>query len=211
MPELVPLIWLAIAPEITIEPPWELVEESGSVLRFAAGTDRVEVDLGSTAGVTPLLGDHALRTPGGLPLLRVPWPELGLSKAEITSEGPDLVVRLYGPPLHTVSPHPSAPPTPVHTWIRVRPRGETWRFGVRGLVVVHVSGQDITAGVASRGLEVRSDEWGGFTWQTDAPHTSSAMGPTWWTLSLVPALYALKPYPELGITWERPGTWRLNP
>ena len=82
--------------------------------------------------MSPIRAGRTLR-PDGHPLVAPPWrPE----RAEIVSEGLDVVVRLYGPALNEVTSHPEAPDDPVHTWVRVRPRDTGWRVVVTGLATL---------------------------------------------------------------------------
>ncbi len=138
------------------------------------------------------------------PTVAVGQPESPLSSAEIASQGPDLVVRLAGPPIASISDHPDAPVDPVLTWVRLRHRGDDWRVVVDGLATVSIPVNTPKPTRVDDGQTEIQARTGRLRFGTTASRWSSdwdvATGR--WTFSTNPALTAVEPYPRTTLTWS---------
>jgi hypothetical protein len=191
-PEIAP-----IPVTLEVEDPWVLVSQDASEVAIRFGETGDGVRIWTASGTSPV---HAGRTLDG-PLIAWPYPDR-LDRVEVRVQGIDLVVRAYGPPIHSVTGRDDAPDDPILTWVRYRPRGEDWRVVVDGLGVITLP--------APIGPITASE--GGFTWSlqasdarfaldTNAPAWSSRIAAGAWVLDLGPSLAVQQPYPRTGLTW----------
>jgi len=198
-----------VVPEVTLGGDWVIVEESPRelVLRLGDSPHGVRVVLAETEGgrrigVAPIHDGRTLELRDGdvtTPVFAWPFPDHPLTAASVEVEGPDLVVRLQGPPLQDVTDHPDAPADPVLCWVRIRPRGSTWRFALRGVHRITVPALD---SIEYRGVErVWEDDWGWFAVQTDAPAITGHQDGTRLVWDTSPSIDLAQPYPKTGITW----------
>lgn len=199
---------------LELEAPWALVhrDERSIVLRLGDGADGARIQLlpderGRIPGVSPI---HAGQTSEVAdrgerwPLVAVGYPELALERVEIVVQGVDLVVRCYGPPLAEVSNRPDAPPDPVITWVRLRPRPEDWRIVFDGLGTVSLAAGDLRVSPGTpEGWQVDGDG-GGTRLTSDARRWRTARTASRWTFSTIPALGAVQPYSRTAMTWTPP-------
>jgi hypothetical protein len=185
-------------------------DDAAVMVQLGDSADGVRVDLASReriAGVSPIDRGRPweLRADDGRswPLVAVGHPEAPLSSAEIVSQGPDLVVRLAGPALSSLTDNPHAPSDPALTWVRLRQRGHDWRIVVDGLATLSIP--------VERPNPVRRDdgeiEVAGVTGILRLGNGVSRWSSTWepdsgrWTFSTDPALAAVEPYGRIHVTW----------
>lgn len=199
------------APELDIQlgPDWAIVDETPTELRLRHKTSADGVLIvhtptpgGRQVGVAPIRDGRTLElTLNGqqMPAFAWPYPDQPPSTIRLEGQGPDLLVRLEGPPLSELSSHPSAPADPVLSWVRLRPRGATWRIALRG---VHrwILPSPTTSTHEGRS-RILDSPWGRFDVYSEAVahrgHTS-AQARVWDTS---PCVGATSPYPQTGITW----------
>ena len=104
---------------------------------------------------------------------------------------------MAGAPLSEFSNHPEAPDDPVLTWLRLRPRGASWRIVLDGVGRISIPG-------------VQETSWTGTGWQvgtstvlqSNARQTSSALGDDGWFLDTRPAADLADPYPRTAWTFS---------
>jgi len=199
-----------VVPAVRLAGDWVIVEESAQelVLRRGSSAEGVRIVLAPTAdgrriGVSPIHDGRTLerRTPAGVvPLIGWPYPDHAPTAVHVDVQGPDLLVRMQGPPLSTVTDHPDAPDDPVLSWVRLRPRGSSWRIALRGVQRLSLPPLD---GVEHRGADrVITSSWGSFEIRSDAPVVRSHSGPRGATWDTSPSVDAAYPYPRTGITWR---------
>jgi len=197
---------------LDVSAPWSIAEESDSVIaiRESNGAHGIRVFLqpgeqGWRTGVTPVRSGTTLSTPSDpirVPLFSFPYHEDKLSKLEILSEGPDLVVRAYGPPLDSMTDHSGATQDPVLTWIRIRRRGIHWRFIVQGLVGVTLSGGPHRVDHhPAGGTRIQTESWGTFQWTSAAPAKRAHMSAEIWHVDTFPSIEVAQPYPNSTLQW----------
>jgi hypothetical protein len=182
---------------MALEAPWVMAHRDEDHINFRYGdsSEGVRVQLQSTetwqVGVTPIHGGRPYQR-AGMPMVSPPVPPL---RVAAEAQGPDLVIRLYGPPLQTLTSHPEAPEDPVITWVRLRPRGESWRIVLDGVGSIVLEGGQVT--------------WTGTDWhvarqtpvRTSAKAWRSALEDGWWFLDVAPAVQLADPYPRTAWTW----------
>lgn len=182
---------------MALDAPWSVAhqDEDHINLRYGDSAEGVRVQLQPSAdwrvGITPIQGGRPYRAQGN-PMVE---PPLAPVRAEVVAQGPDLVVRLYGPPLSAITTRPDAPSDAVHTWVRLRPRGESWRIVLDGLGRVHLTGTSV--------------RWDGEDWWLDDATPVRTTAANWrsglvrkdWTLDLTPAVHLADPYPRTAWTW----------
>ena len=198
-------------PNLTgLSAPWTVRHSDATTVTLQHGDtpDGVRIWLGddgsgTVPGVTIVHGGRALEAPhdgGRWPLVAVAYPEREVSAATVEVDGPDLVVRLAGPPLRAVTDHPDAPDDPVLTWVRLRPRGSSWRVVLDGLGTVTLAGAE---GVVPTEEGVAIDTaHGAFSLQSSAGRSASTLFGETWMWSSVPALDAVDPYPRTALTFS---------
>lgn len=186
------------AVEISVDEPWLVAHESAEVLSLRYGDSAEGVRLQLIAeedwqvGVSPIHGGRPIQM-GHAPMVMPPGPP---RRIEVLSQGPDLVVRMSGEPLSEFSRHPEAPDDPVLTWVRLRPRGSSWRIILDGMGRVSIPG-------------AQSSSWTGEAWQvgpsvllqSNAQQTSSAIGPDGWSFDTSPSAELADPYPRTAWTF----------
>ena len=161
----------------------------------------VRIDLRETAGVTPIAGGRSPARALGTPLLTLPYPAAQISEVSVVEQDIDLVIRISGPPLNTLTSDPRAPSDPVLTWVRVRDRGETWRLSVEGLATWNLP-QPIGVSYADRaGVIVSTENWGSWLLTSNAPACRTTQTEVW-TFDPTPSLEAKEPYPVTAATWS---------
>lgn len=190
--------------QLSVASPWSVVEQTDAtvLLRWRQTGHGVRVDLtrddrGRWPGVSVIDGGTTLETDGAggrAPLVAVGWPAHPLTDAVIESQGPDLRVRLAGPPLSSLTDDPAAPDDPVLTWVRVRPRGDRWRVVVRGLAVITLPAP-VVDGLTELSTEAGAvrDRW---AVRPDGPVRQ---------LDVTPALRGRQPYPTTVVEWRSDG------
>lgn len=202
-----PILPLPPVPTVDVSAPWRVdrTEEGAVVLRVGDSPDGARVQFavdarGRQPGVTLIAGGRTLEVDdqGALwPLIGVPYPDRALASVAITSDGPDLVVRIAGPAIRAVTGSGADPDDPVLTWIRVRPRGTSWRAGVDGLFTLTLPPGAEGAADNDGSIALRTG-FGAVSFATTAKESASASGGRWsWTN--VPALAAFDPYPHATI------------
>jgi hypothetical protein len=155
---------------------------------------------GRGVGVTPVSGGRAweLRRPGGniTPTFAPPWPNL--TAAWVESQGPDLLVRLEGPPIKSWSDHPQAPSDPLLSWVRLRIRSDgTWRIVLRGLHDVALpSGEWVESGDEG----TLRTSMGAFFLRGKVPGVRTALTADAWLWTSIGALHVQEPYPQMSFT-----------
>lgn len=203
-------------PEIVLSAPWRLdrSDRESVVVRLGDSPHGVRVQIASDGrkrvpGVSPIESGRTLEVDDGnavWPLIAIGYPEFPLHAVKIEVDGPDLVVRFAGPPLNTISAHPEAPADPVLTWVRLRPRGETWRIVADGLWTMSLPSDGLGTGPTPDpadpdGLTLWS-AWGEFALSAPKAKRRIQEGPPRWSLDTRPSLGALEPYPRATITWK---------
>jgi len=199
-------------PRLELDATWTIVEQDATqiVLRYREGPHGVRVNLARTAdgrqpGIAPIVNGRTmeLRDADAIrPAFLPPLADRPPDEVVIEVQGPDLLIRLAGLPLAGLIEDPAAPPDPVLTWVRVRPRPGSIRFIVHGLAV-----WTLPAGTAVEELgdrRVLHTSWGRFEVDGAAPVTRGLAGPEGWWLDLTPSAAARQPYPRFGITWTPP-------
>ncbi|TNE90252.1 MAG: hypothetical protein EP330_08790 [Deltaproteobacteria bacterium] len=185
------------AVSVELEAPWSVGHDGGSHLnlRYGDSAEGVRVQLEPSEdwpiGVSPIQGGRPMRAHGALMVA----PPLPPARVEIRSEGPDLLVRLFGPPLNALTDREDAPEDPTLTWVRLRPRGSSWRIVLDGVGQVAVEGSTC--------------HWTGRAWkigehtelQTAALAWRSWIDADAWFLDVTPAVELADPYPRTAWTW----------
>jgi hypothetical protein len=199
----------ALSTRVELGPPWRLQKQNATcvIVQYGDSPDGVRVTLDRGVGrrppgASPIRAGKTLETldDGSLwPLVAVGFPDRPLSEALVLSDGPDLVVRLLGPPLRTLSPHPDAPGDSVLTLIRFRPRGADWRIVVDGLATLSFPGGLRTE---NRGPNTTLDTlWGKFELASEAPRSTQGAAPARWWWTSLPSLDLYEPYKRTTLTW----------
>jgi hypothetical protein len=215
--EALMVIWLATTlaiagptVELDLSAPWVVAAQTDTAvtLRLGDTAEGLWIGLahsdGRIPGVSPVWRGRTLRTGEGdssWPMVAPAWPDLPLTRVVIETRGPDLVVRMFGPPLTDVTTHPDAPEDPVHTWVRVRPRTKDWRLVVTGMATITVPAHRVA--LAANGT-VADGEWGALAWHTDAPATWSSWLDGVLTVGTGPSVHLAQPYPRTSATWFTP-------
>lgn len=168
----------------------------GARVQFAPGAR------GRERGVSPIAGGKTLEVADGaalVPMIGFPYPDRGLTSVAITSDGPDLLIRVAGPPLADVTAAADAPTDPVLTWIRLRPRGPSWRIAIDGIATLSLPGT--TEGhAAADGTITLYGPFGTAAFASNAKATRSATGGARWTWTDEPAIEVHDPYPHTALT-----------
>ena len=196
----------AVVPQVQLGGDWVITEEDSSevVIRWRDTADGVRVNLGGSergVGVSPIVDGRTaeLRGPDGVvPLIAPSFTPLSAVFIEV--QGPDLLVRLEGPPLSDLTDHPDAPADPALAWVRLRPRGETWRIALRGMLTWTLPAEG--SGVEERGAHrTITSSWGPWQLRGQPPLWRSARTTRSWTYDTAPSLAVQQPYPQVGLTW----------
>ncbi len=194
---------------MTLSAPWRLVSQDATsvVLRVGDGADGARIQLarderGRLPGVTPIAKGDALDVQDGSdrwPLIAVAFPDRPLTSVDITTEGADLLVHIAGPALTSVVDDPQAPDDPVLTWVRLRPRGDSWRVVVDGIATVSLPGgargsasSTGTIGLVAGGRAI--------DFHTGAPSYASSDDRVRWQFADQASLAAKAPYPRTTLT-----------
>lgn len=183
---------------MSLEAPWRLAHdgETSLAVRHGDTPEGVRIQLMPTddwgIGASPIVGGRATRA-GTHPLVGVGFVPVAV---EVRADGPDLLVRFSGPPFSQLTDREDAPEDPVLAWIRLRPRGETWRVVLDGLGVITIPDAQ-QATWTSQGLAV-----GSAILTTTATTHSSRLIDGAWQLDTTPALDHADPYPRTGITFR---------
>ena len=119
-----------------------------------------------------------------------------LTAITIKQDGPDLLVRLAGPPINTITDHKEAPEDPALTWLRIRPRSTGWRVILDGLGTLHLPEGPVSP---------RSE---GFRLSANGTHyditTDAKANQSWvedgWHFSTTPAVHQADAYPRLSLS-----------
>lgn len=193
--------------DLQVAPPWSVAHQTDQalVLRLAEGSEGVRVQLatdpqGRLPGLSPILSGRTLEVEdqtGRWPMLAPSFSPV--QRVEVLSQGQDLVVRLFGDPLERLLTHPKAPSDPALAWLRVRPRGQTWRLASQGLVILSLPAPGLQEGVAEGSTLLRGS-WGQLELESSHPLRTGQGDQRWWVDTLV-SPDTTQPYPELGITW----------
>ena len=197
-----------VVPQVQLGGDWVIIEEDTSqvIVRWRDTADGVRINLapgdaGRRIGVAPIVSGRTAALRLGDDMVPMVTPSFApLTALHLEVQGPDLLVRMEGPPLATLTDHPAAPTDPALAWVRLRPRGETWRLALRGQLTVATPGEGVT--VAERASDrIIETAWGPLEMRSTAPawtgtHTAAA-----WTYDTGPSLRAHQPYPQVGITW----------
>jgi hypothetical protein len=200
---------VAVVPTVQMTAPWKVEWQDPDALavRLGDSANGVRIQLAADAtgrvpGVSPIDRGKTLEVAADghrWPLVAIGYPEARLQTVAVEVDGPDLVVRFAGPPLDAVTTHPQAPKDPVLTWVRLRPRGETWRIAVTGLATLAIAANGATAG--DLGDAVIAGDWGTFRLSTDAPRFGSRFADGGLFFDTRPALEREQPYPKTSLTW----------
>lgn len=195
-------------PTVALGGDWVVVEESPReiVLRHGRTADGARITLAETeeghrVGVAPIVDGRTLAVDDAThsaPAFGWPLPEHPLTAVTIEVQGPDLLVRMEGPPIARVTDHPDAPQDPVISWVRLRPRGDTWRIALRG--VHRVSLPPGTASVNHASRRTLDTTWGQLEIVTDAPAIGGHVGTFGTVWDTRPSIDLAQPYPRTGIT-----------
>lgn len=192
-----------LTPTVTVDAPWRVVHARADLVAVAHGMtgDGVRVELGAEPGVTLVADGVALTTEDGRawPLVVPTFADHPLTAVTVRSEGPDLVVELVGPLLSQVVERQDAPPDPVTTWVRVRPRETGWRVVTTGVATLSVP-----AGSMGPLNTLHTERWGTFAFAPRGePFTTGSSATRWW-MDTRPSLdQEQNPYPQVAITWDR--------
>jgi len=199
------------SPELKLElgSDWSIVEQDRAhvILRHRDGNDGVRVTLAPSAdgrlpGVSPILGGRTWEYREAdrvRPAFAPPHADRPVAAAAIQAQGPDLLIRLSGPPLTALVDHPLAPEDPVLTWIRLRPRPGSWRIALQGLHVVTLAGPVTLRETGRQRMAI--SPWGVFTLHDSPPASQGGSSPTVWWLDTTPSAHATQPYPRISLTW----------
>lgn len=195
-------------PTVQLAGDWVIIEEDPSsiVVRWRDTADGVRInvargDAGRTVGVAPIVGGRTAELRQGGHVVPLVTPSFAsLSAVTIEVQGPDLLVRMEGPPLASLTDHPDAPDDPALAWVRLRPRGETWRIALRGMLALTLPADELVVNERVRDRTVRS-AWGDFVQRGGAPLSRSVLAGGVWVYDTAPSLTIQQPYPQLGLTW----------
>lgn len=158
-------------------------------LHHTQSEDGVIVDYsGEDVGLSLVL--NGKRTPMTL----ISPPDSHLSRLAIKSDGPDLIVRFYGPPIAEITDHPEAPVDPVLTWLRLRHRPNGWRVILDGLFDLNLPANS-SVKPTSGGVELRAP-FGTIDYSTEAAATSSSHDSSSLRFSTTPAVDEADAYPR---------------
>jgi hypothetical protein len=203
-PALQPPSWRA-TPDVDVQAPWQVVQQDDDViaLRFNDTPHGVRVFLGPSdrshqAGASPVVDGRTV----GRPMLGVPHAIGPARTVKVRSDGYDLLVRFASQPLDEVSHDALAPADPALTWLRLRPRNDSWRIVMDGLGTLTLPADGAhpsTAGTALSGPAGTMDV------ETDAPVVSTTWTDGVWQLSTLPSVEARVPYPRTAFTWTPDG------
>lgn len=198
---------LPVAAGVDLVPPWHVETRSAAaiVVRIGETADGVRIQLAPdernrAAGVSPILGGRTLELEAEgrlVPLVEFPSP--ALSKVDVSVDGVDLVVRVEGPPLSALTVDGSA--DPVLTWVRLRPRGDSWRVVVDGLSTLHLPADTSPAITADGALSMTSG-WGPISFDSNAPGSTSGADREHWWWTNRPSLALHQPYPRTALTLQ---------
>ena len=182
---------------------WKLVHEraDGVAVRLGDTAHGIRIDLRPQGGVTPIAGGRSPERILGSALLELPYPPEQVQSLSVEEQGIDLVIRIAGPPLNTMTTDPAAPSDPVLTWIRVRDRGDTWRFAVEGIALWHLPSPIAVQHADRAGVIVSTEGWGSWLLTTNAAASRSSSADVW-TFDPRPSIDAREPYPITSATWS---------
>jgi hypothetical protein len=196
------LFWTGCGPQpIQGSPalPVPAISVDGQWVATEAGVDRIGIrhDNGDGVVVRFSTAPEVTLIKGGRPTgVRFTPPTNDLTAITIKTEGPDLLVRLSGQPLNTLTDHPEAPHDPTLTWLRVRPRSSGWRIILDGLGTLHLPEGPVTP--LSEGFRLSADG-NHYDITIDAKaHTSWVEDG--WHLSTTPAVHQADAYPRLSLS-----------
>ena len=143
---------------LNLEHPWTVVHQAPdyTIIQHSAAPTSFRIQWHPqetmTPGVSPWLPTGA-HLPEGIPIVAWPFDGLPIHQVDIETQGPDLVVRFFGPPINSISNHPDSPDDPILLWTRIRYRGDNWRLIAKGLSIVHLPGEHFEARLD------RGEEW----------------------------------------------------
>ena len=182
---------------------WKLVHEraDGVAVRLGDTAHGIRVDLTPNGGVTPIAGGRSPERILGSSLLELPYPPELVRSVSVEEDGIDLVIRIAGPPISSMTSDSSAPSDPVLTWIRVRDRGDTWRFAVEGMAIWHLPSPVAVQHADRAGVIVSTEGWGSWHVTSNAPVARSASTDVW-SFDPRPSIDAREPYPITTATWS---------
>lgn len=196
-------------PRVDLGGDWVIVEETAEslALRWRDSADGVRIDLATTdralAGVTPIVAGRTLAIEQDgrrIPMFGVPLPDAPLTAATVEVQGPDLLVRLEGPPLDTLTDHPDAPESPVLSWVRLRRRPGSWRLVLQGLHVWTLPAEGLSSTHLGDHRELHT-AFGTFEVTSQAPAWSGGLDRDRWWLDTTPSADRAAPYPRTGMTF----------
>lgn len=188
---------------------WSVVEEDASFATFRYGSTAHGVRVGfpspqcqaCIAGVSPIADGTTRsiqRNTNDIPMFSWPASADPVRDVRVIAQGPDLLVQFAGAPLNEMSTHPQAPGDPVLSWVRLRPRDDSWRMILTG---VHRWSLPETAHAhRGDGREVLS-AWGSFTYSTEADRVQCSKSGDIWVWDTLSSVHTVRPYPKTGITW----------
>lgn len=172
----------------------------GARVQFAPG------DRGRTRGVSPIAGGRTLEVADGdalTPLIAFPYPDRALTSVAITNDGPDLLVRVAGPPIKDLTALPDAPRDPVLTWVRLRPRGSSWRIAIDGITTLSLPGATEGHAAADGAVDLACP-YGTVAFTSNAKASRSSDDGALWTWTDEAAIEAHDPYPHTAMTLTPP-------
>lgn len=196
-------------PKISVSEPWTVRKIDEGQWTFHSFKHPAHVTLSlrpEKFGVSLTYENRTMDTPldhRTEPLIAPTFSADALSKVEIETQGIDLVIRLEGPPLHEWTGQPSAPNDPVISWTRVRVRGKSWRFILRGL-------QRWNLPASPEGPHPKPSEnegfsfthgFGSWSYRTNAKALSGQKTRDHWYIDTSGSVWVKDPYPTTVIDW----------
>jgi len=198
----------ASEPEIKVAAPWTVRElkEGGWAFHHMKHPAILILQTEGRPGVTLSYKNRIMHTTlpnDSIPLLSPPFQSEDISKTSVESQGIDLVIRLEGPSLREWTEDESAPEDAVLSWIRVRVRGRSIRFAMKGV-------QQWTLPVSQEGPFPISDPQGGISfdhgfghwrYQTEALGIRGQKSREVWFIDTSPSIELMGPYPNTVLDW----------
>ena len=201
-------VW-GVEPHFSVSSPWTLDTKGPQewTLKHTQHPAILHVSIQSDElGLTLIHQNRTLHTAlehQTIPLLSPPFTAAELTKVRIETQGIDLVIRLEGPSIQEWTGLELAPLDPVLSWTRIRVRGTSWRFIMKGL-------QRFTLPASDQGPHPHPHAKGGFTfkhgfgtwhYQTDAAATIGEKTDAKWYIDTTPSVNLFKPYPHTVMEW----------